>query len=414
MGHLFVVCNSVLPQMFAMVYKRLIYNVKQDLTMITRGLSPTKLSSFDELLNAGAAAVAARGVDNVTVADVIKISGHSRPTFYSYFGDMNGLFAEIWIRFGRPRFNVEVNDIFNWASRTEPAEGVDSALLQILCVSHRIPELQEIVVPDMREWWNAQTAGNTYIELRTAWVLAIQIGIGISMHIDPGNAQAGLVLPILAEMPDNLDGSPMLAGLGQAPDFPEADAVFGSADSLEESIMKATMEVIANSGVGAASVARIARRCRVSTGTIYPRFSTGQELVQKSFDAAIRDVVQGNLDQANEVGFGFDQYGLTIVAGLGTNRRVWRDYRLEMHVAALHDENLRATMQPGFEVTRQMLVESITSVPQLGERLAQPLSYLMQVMALGLSILHNAGLPLKELDHRVVVRYIGATLAQTS
>ena len=382
--------------------------------MITRGLSPTKLSSFDELLNAGAAAVAAKGVDNVTVADVIKISGHSRPTFYSYFGDMNGLLAEIWIRFGRPRFSVEVEDNFEWQARTEPSEGVDSALLQILCVSHRIAELQEIVVPDMREWWTSKTHGNTYIELRTAWVLAVQLGIGVSIHIDPENVQAGLVLPILRQMPDNMDGSPLLAGLGIAPDFPEADAVFDNAETLEQSIMKATMEVIANSGVSAASVARIARRCRVSTGTIYPRFATGQELVDKSFDAAILDVVQGNLEQASSVGFGFDQYGLTVVAGLGNNRRVWRDYRLEMHIAAMHDENLRHRMKPGFEVTRKMLVDSIASVPALGESLSQPLSYLMQVMALGLSILHNAGLPLKELDHRIVIRHIGASLAQTS
>jgi hypothetical protein len=47
-------------------------------------------------------------------------------------------------------------------------------------------------------------------------------------------------------------------------------------------------------------------------------------------------------------------------------------------------------------------------VPILGKRVSQPLSYLMQVLAIGLSILHNVGVPLKDLDHRIIVRHLGA------
>ena len=376
--------------------------------------SSKKSSSFDELLNAGVLAISQKGVDNVTVADVIKISGHSRPTFYSYFGDINGLLAEIWIRFGSTRLDSELYEVNDWAARTELLPGLDDTLLQIMCVSHRVPELQEIVIPDMREWWQAKTQGNPYVELRTAWILAIQIGIALSVHVDPNSVQANMVLPVLRAMPDNLDDSPLVQSLGPAPEFGEAAPVLDTSDSVHDQIMKATIEVIANSGVNAASVARIARRCRLSTGSIYPRFATGQELIEKAFEAAIRDVVKGNLQQASGMGYGFDQFGLTVAAGFGANRRVWRDYRLEMHIAAMYDPALRAKMRPGFEFTRQMLVESITSVPVLGERLAQPLSYLMQVLAVGLSILHNAGLPLSQLDHRIVVRHIGASIAQTS
>jgi AcrR family transcriptional regulator len=370
-----------------------------------------RVSSFDTLLEAGVAAIERNGIDNVTVADIIGISGHSRPTFYSYFGDVNGLLAEIWIKHGRARLDAEISSVASSGERTSVETDIDRTLLQIMCVAHRIPEVAEVVLPDIREWWTELTKGNRYIELRTAWILAVQIGIAMSVHVDPENRQAATVLPILRQMPDSMDGSLLLLGLGEMPQFPEAEPVLETPDSVDEQIMRATIEIIANSGVDAASVARIARKCRVSTGTIYPRFGTAEDLLEKSFDASIRDVVSGNLRQARETGFGFDQYGLTVAAGFGENRRIWRDYRLEMHLAALHNSKLRELMKPGFEVSRNMLVDSISAVPVLGKRVAQPLSYLMQVLALGLSILHNLGLPLKTMDHRIVVRHLGAAFA---
>jgi AcrR family transcriptional regulator len=388
-----------------------LYTVKYCFLMPRSSANQAKVSSFDALLDAGVASIANKGIDRVTVADVIAISGHSRPTFYSYFGDVNGLLAEIWIKHGRARLDAEITAVAGSGERTGSEVGIDQTLLQIMCVAHRIPEVAEVVLPDIREWWAELTKGNRYIELRTAWILAVQIGIAMSVHVDPENRQAATVLPLLKQMPDNMDGSLLLLGLDEMPGFPEAEPVLEKPESVDEQIMRATIEIIANSGVDAASVARIARKCRVSTGTIYPRFGTAEDLLEKAFEASIRDVVSGNLRQAGTTGLGFDQYGLTVASGFGENRRIWRDYRLEMHLAALHNPKLCELMKPGFEVSRNMLVDSIKSVPILGKRVAEPLSYLMQVLALGLSIMHNLGLPLKTMDHRIVVRHLGASFA---
>lgn len=371
-----------------------------------------KTTSYDDLLLAGIEAVARFGVDRVTVADVIKISGHSRPTFYSYFGDIKGMLAEIWIRFGRGMLDSQLYEVGTEVDPLVRNLNLESSLLQIMCASHRIPELQEILVPDYADWWKQATKGNHYIELKLGWTLAIKIGIALSTHIDAQHQLAAMVLPALRTMPDNLDGSPLLAGLGDFPPFPEANSVIVEAETTEDAIMNATVEVVANSGVAAASVARIARKSRVSTGSIYPRFTTGRDLVEKSFDRAIADIVRGNLEQAGTVGLGTDQYGLTIRAGFGNNRRVWRNYRIEMVLASMHDEGIRSKMLPGFETTRQQLVDGISGVPEYNAELAQPLSYLMQVLGLGLSLLHNAGIPLAELDHRIPARFIGAAIAQ--
>ena len=372
----------------------------------------SRSSSFDGLLLAGSEAVAKFGIDRVTVADVIKLSGHSRPTFYSYFGDINGMLAEIWIHHGRGMLDSQLYEVGAEVDPTVRNLDLESSLLQIMCASHRIPEIQEVLVPDYADWWSQATKGNHYIELKLSWILAIKIGIALSQHIDSQHQQAGVVLPVLRTMPENLDGSPLLAGLGDFPPFPEANSVIVDAETTEDQLMNATIGVVANSGVAAASVARIARKSRVSTGTIYPRFTTGRDLVEKSFDRAIADVVRGNLEQAGDMGFGADQYGLTIRTGFGNNRMVWRNYRIEMFLASMHDEAIRSKMVPGFESTRQQLVDGISAVPEFGPTLAQPLSYLMQVLGLGLSILHNAELPLAALDHRIPARYIGAAIGQ--
>jgi len=374
--------------------------------------SEQKSTSFDELLLAGIEAVAKFGIDRVTVADVIKISGHSRPTFYSYFGDINGMLAEIWIRYGRSMLDSQLYELAEDIDLAERKVGLERTLLQILCAAHRLPEVQEILVPEVLSWWKATTKENHYIELRTAWIMSIKLGIALSVPVDAQNAMAALVLPILKQIPDNLDGTPFVAGLSEVANFPEANAVIAEPQNTEEAIMRATIEVVANSGVAAASVARIARKSRISTGAIYPRFATGKDLVEKSFDRAIADVVSGNLEQAATVGFGTDQYGLIVRAGFGDNRKVWRDYRIEMHLAAMNDENVCSKMEPGFQTTRKMLVDGISTVPEYGAKYAQPLSYLMQVLGLGLSIVLNAGVPLRDLDHRIVTRYIGAAIAQ--
>jgi AcrR family transcriptional regulator len=94
-----------------------------------------KRASFDELLLSGISAVAAKGVDHTNVSDVAAISGVSRPTFYTYFGDMNGFYAEVWLRYGREWLDAQLDENPNLA------EDIDQAVLEIFAVARRVPEV---------------------------------------------------------------------------------------------------------------------------------------------------------------------------------------------------------------------------------------------------------------------------------
>jgi len=383
--------------------------------MPSKSWSPTKLSSFEELLNAGILAVSEKGIDNVTVLDVITISGHSRPTFYSYFSDINALLAEIWLKHGRAIFDSDLLDLDDWDVRVRDAvPGLGMTVLQILCVAHRIPELDEILSPELRQWWKQKTDGNRAAELKTAWILGIQLGIGASLHVDEAAKKSLALVPLIRLMPDDLDipaNTDELAVMSFSEELPEA---LEEVDAVDAAILRATMAVTANSGVKSATLARIARICRVSTGSIYPRFKNQKELIEKAFVAAIRDVVVVNTTKLRAAAHPFDEFARSINSALSSRRNQWRNFRLELHVAAMHDKELALGTRSGFDVTRQVLAENIQAVGPFDSRHTEVLSYGMQTLALGFSILHNAGLPLRQLDHRIMVQHLGAQIAQTN
>ena len=88
-------------------------------------------------------------------------------------------------------------------------------------------------------------------------------------------------------------------------------------DSVEAVLTNAAVEVVASAGVAATSMTRVARRARVSTGSLYPRFKSAEQLIEHSFSVAIDEIVAKNVDMVIAEGIGADQYALSINAGFG-------------------------------------------------------------------------------------------------
>ena len=374
----------------------------------------SKASSFDAILDAGVEAIYKSGIDQITVAQIIGISGHSRPTFYAYFGDINGLLAEIWIKWGRHELESGLFDANDWHHQFEPVPGRHLAILQVLCVTHRTPELQEVVIPDLRDWWQQKTQGNKSAETKTAWILALQLGLGLTRRVDPDDAQVTEVMPILRNLPEATEDSKLLSQLGEAPSYKELEPVLAEPETIDETIMQATIEVIAHSGVNAASAVRIARKSRVSTGTIYPRFKSREALIEKSYIAAMRDMLRVNGGLLDEIGAGPSQFGISVSAGMANKRRTWRNFQIEMHLAALHSKQMRVNIKPGSDYIKVKLAQMTSSMPNYGHGVSAALITAMHLVPLGLSILDNLGIDVQSLDHRVPSVYLGAAYAQVN
>lgn len=359
-----------------------------------------KRASFDELLLSGIKAVAEKGIDHTNVSDVAAISGVSRPTFYTYFGDMNGFYAEVWLRFGQEWLNSQLEGAENMP------DDIDQALLEIFAVARRVPELQEVVQPDFARWWNEQTKGNALAEQRLVWKLGFTLGYKMSRHVTQ-KSDFGLPIVSFLNLPDDAMSLPFLAGLGKVDPsiLPPMQGLTLDDDTVESSLTLAAKEVIASSGVAAASMTRIARRARVSTGTVYPRFKNSEILIQSSFTKAIANIVGKNVAIVAERGLGIDEYALTVNAGYGPNRKTWRDFRTEMHIEAAHNPELAKFMEGGFEMAAKFLEDSFLEFG-IPRELATPIAWFLHSHAIGISMIYNSLPSVAEIDYRIMARWM--------
>jgi AcrR family transcriptional regulator len=364
-----------------------------------------KRASFDELLLSGVSAIAARGIDHVSVSDVAALSGVSRPTFYTYFGDMNGFFAEIWLRYGREWLEAQV------ANDSAISKELDQALLEIVATSRRMPEVFEVLQPDFQQWWESKTQGDLLKSQELVWGLGFLLGYKLASKVSE-QSNLGLPLRSLLKLPENVLSLPGMQDLGLtiSPEMlPPMEGLTLQGDSVEDILTHAAIEVIATSGVAATSMTRIARRARVSTGSVYPRFKNADELIHRSFTTAITSIVGKNVEVVAQNGLGIDLYAMTVNAGYGENRRTWRTFRTEMHIEAAHNRELAKFMESGFENATAFLRNSFVSFGA-PEELANRVSWFLHSHAIGISIIHKFVPEISKLDNRIMARWLVSQL----
>lgn len=183
------------------------------------------------------------------------------------------------------------------------------------------------------------------------------------------------------------------------------------ADEPNGALNSSTIEVIARSGVKAASMTRIARNASVSTGAIYPKFPVLDTLVETSFDVAMKSVVQQNFESLPAAGYASKDFGHLVASGLDPVRTIWRDFRLEFSVAARHRPRLAAQIGATLEDARRDMTERLKDFPFV-TFVAGPLGNLTHTLGVGMSILQNCGVPVAGIDHRRVSSELSRAFAE--
>lgn len=366
-----------------------------------------KQESMSLFIAAGIDAINTSGVDHISVSQIAQLAKSSRPTFYAYFGDISGLLAEMWISHGT-EFLYSLSDPgFRFEVATSQEKMKLRALLEIFTVSHRILEVQEVVEPTTSKWWTVNGGQTEYSKLKLAWFAANRIGSWLTQPIEPKALMSGIVeqvIALLSEKPSGIPADPRFASDPNISD-PEVDD-----NSMVGQLMKATIKVIAKSGVTAASMTRIARNIQVTTGSIYPRFHSFNEILYKAFDFAITQVTEQNFNYSEKTGFAPDQFGAVVKAGLGANRKTWRDFRVETHLEARVNTELAAQMRGDLEKTNKRVMTGLGALPiSSGER--ESIAFLIHTIGIGMAVLMNAGIPANEIDHRVITREMIAAMA---
>lgn len=364
-----------------------------------------KAQSSIELLVSGLSAISNSGIDNVTVTDVTVISGVSRPTFYTYFGDINGYFAEMWLHYGLAWLGYQIGDEVPaelGLKTVDEFDHFDQALLEIFVAARRIPELREVVEPDLEAWWQKRTELKSSQELNLSWKLAVILGEKLSRKVSKKSSMALGFLHTF-DVSEDWETDPLFAGLLGTPkvEFELSPLDLGNS-SVEAQLSAAAVAVIAGAGVANASVTRVARRARLSTGSVYPRFKNIEVLIEKSFARVMETLISANIELAKSRGRSMESYGQFVNAGLLPGRKIWRNFRSEMHLAALHSPEIASIMAPAFTATAQQLQADIAR-DHVPAELAEAASWLMHDQAIGISVLFGLLPRIADLDHRVML-----------
>jgi AcrR family transcriptional regulator len=351
-------------------------------------------------VDAAVVAIGETGIDRLSVSRIATLAGASRPTFYAYFGEVGGLLAELWLAKGDAFLEWLANPSVSLALASDDEKGELEVMAEVFAVAHRIPELSEVVNPSVSEWWQTRTHGSEYVALKVAWVVAARLGEILTYKVDNDVTQAVFGEHFIWKLGHECQNppSPLVSTA-----LPRASDPVATTDSMDRRLMDAAVKVISTSGVAAASMTRISRTARVTTGAAYPRFSDSESLVLSAFENWITEVTNENMSQIGPEGFGPDDFGLFVMAGLQSNRKIWRNFRVEAHLEGAINAELANSMRGTIRATNDRVVLGLDQLPATLEQ-KRAIAYWVHTIGIGMAILFNAGLAVDRLDHRMITR----------
>lgn len=360
-----------------------------------------------EFVEAALVSIHAHGIDRVTVAQVLKITGASRPTFYSYFGSIEGLFAEVWVKYGLEFFESLSNREFRLDLTNQEKRNKWRALLEIFTVSHRIPEIAEISHVIASNWWRTIVTREPFNGVLTAWLAANRLGMWLTHPIEPRIVQAEILEGIYE------NGRAILSSTDeplQGPQIPALSNPELNTGEPRSDLLAAAMYVVSRAGIEKTSMSRIARQAQMTTGAMYPRFSRLDDLLLELFDKGNSGVISQNLTVMNPEGFTPEQFGLVVLGGLRPERKMWRNFRIETFIEGAYSEVMREKLRAALERSVTALRPGLALLP-VSKREQQSIAYLTHTIGLGMALLLNAEIPVDQLNHPLATSALVEALA---
>ncbi len=354
-------------------------------------------SSFlrDETTTAILEKFASTGIDQFIVSDYCAIEGVSRPTFYSRFGSVHGLVAEIWIDDGQAWLDRLSSAIFSPSTR-------DVGMALILATARRSSEISEVVMPDLASWWVENTESRSPEAI--AWLLANRLGTLLTIGADKGATAALALDPALYGAAEHrLDESNV-----------QSNSMVLTDPAFDDPILDAAYTVIGTVGYHSASLTRIARTAKYTTGALYPQFDNADDLVAAAFRLAQGQIVESNTELWKTQGLSIDSFGAFVEQGLKPGRTRWRRLRLETFIAA------RPQGSPIAKLARESLnsmvsgVDEAITLAEIVTPMRLTVAYFFHTLGLGMSVLDELHLPVSALNHVEMTRQLVGQVVASS
>lgn len=377
---------------------------------MSNSVQSTGDSSRRKIIEAAIRSLDMQGPDGMTVSHIVNLAGVSRPTFYSYFDDVPGVMAEIWLDRGKEWLRRS-------ASRQPTRESVTSpesrAMVGILAVTPRTPELFEIVVPDVREFESELLDMDPIVSARSVWILATRLGMTASRTVIPNLEVGDLLVALLLAIPDDYAFETGRFDLVPPDEFFWRLPAPADFDAVTAGLVNQSIDVVATSGFAAATLSRIARSAHITTGAVRPRFESVEDLHSRAFEHFIVNVTQENIDRVkvwNETVSPIESYIRLVIGAQSPERTKWRRYRQELHIASWHSGAIAKHLQRADALASEVFGDMLKGLG-FDENLRQIAVVGNQTHAVGFSMLTGVGFSITAFDHSPVASYLSELFA---
>lgn len=330
-------------------------------------------------LDSAVAALAQKPIDRVTVQDICSQADSTRTTFYSYFGNLEGIYADLWLSRGR----LLVAKILRGELLGDGEWDLLRATVALLSIHNRSSEIAEAVALDGSPnadstadmWWSANTA--------RLWLLASMIGWELSRPVLSPESRPIRHMELLRLTAQVSESESRIRPVDlRGPRF--------EVTSTRSQIMASAYSVLATAGIARTSIVRVARRAGLSAATCYSEFSDVADLGFHTFVTAQRLINEEHLTSTTSVGSPGEQLVALLMGMLSESRKPWREFRREVFLDASGSPRLGEFLR-----SQSLSMDKITGLyaQVLGTdvRAAIETSVMVHCLGLGFGVLSNLG-----------------------
>jgi AcrR family transcriptional regulator len=345
------------------------------------------------------------GLQHLRFGHIVEKTGLSTGALYSRFTDHNDLLASLWVeRLREPTLLIladavsafsssDSNDIGKLASRLHKLTKTEWAGIEALVIARRIPELDELVSEDISNQLSSfglhpNFTGSDVQGVRIVTILSLAIACAFNSFIDRGVDEWEFIFTTHKKVLDDLRPSPdeFIAPQGPLPVMAQTN------DELRNALINATAEVIARSGLDGATLSRIARRSRMTSGAVYTLYSTKDELIKDALEVLItaaRSDTSSLIQESRRVGSPLASLTDVYLLAFDPERRTFRRFRMEAMLSARTDKKIRDLIRSAYRQRVKEYNNMFGTSTSLIDQFAQRVARVGQLQPVGFSVLEH-------------------------
>jgi AcrR family transcriptional regulator len=345
------------------------------------------------------------GLQHLRFGHIVEQTGLTTGALYSRFADHNDLLATLWVdRLRDPVLQLmadaigafdsqDPREVAKLSARLHKLTKAEWAGIEAVVMAHRVPELDEVVAEDVAEFLASvgltrDFSGNDVHGINVITVLSLMFGCAFNSFVDKGVDDWTSIFTTHLMVLDDLKAVDNKNVSTRGPLPVQAD----TGDELRNTLINATAEVIARSGFDGATLARIARRARMTSGAVYTLYSTKDDLIADALQvlmSAARSDTTSLVQESTVVGDAFTSTMQVYSLAFEPSRRSFRRFRMEALLSARTDAAIRSLVRGVYRQRLKDYEKMFELNPRFSPEMVRNIARTGQMQPVGFSILEH-------------------------